>query len=90
MEGKFGYDHNRSIEVHEYDGEMVYLRSYGSQAEAARHNNCDRSTINKAIITKNKTRQGRYYRKSPYTVYDVPKEYQGIGFLIAHVEIYKP
>lgn len=67
-DGKFGYNHNRSIEVHQFDGAWNYVRSYGSQSEAARENGCSVSTINMAIKNKTKSRSGFYY-KPHYQLY---------------------
>jgi len=61
--GKFGYNHNRSIEVHKFDENGVFIKSYGSQSEAARDNNCCVSAINSAIKNKNKSRYGFYYSR---------------------------
>lgn len=59
--GKFGFDHNRSISVYEFDSNKYLVGVYGSQSEAARKNNCHISTINYAVKNKNKTRKGFYY-----------------------------
>lgn len=62
MKNKTGYLHNRSIEVHQYDKNMKYIRSFGSQSEASREQDCHVSTINLAIKNKTLTRNGYYYK----------------------------
>ena len=69
-EGQFGYDHNRSIEVHEYNSETgKYIRSFGSMSEASRHYGYHVSTISVAIRNGNKCRNKRYYSKTHVELY---------------------
>jgi hypothetical protein len=57
MEGKFGYDHNRSIEVHVFDFETrKHITNYGSMSEAGRELGLCVSTISKAIKAGSKCR----------------------------------
>lgn len=59
--GKFGYDHNRSLEVHEYDKNTgEYIQSFGSMSEASRKYDYDVSTIRMACDNY-PTRKGFYY-----------------------------
>lgn len=62
FKGSFGYDHNRSIEIHEYDSDGSYLESYGSISEVARRRGCAIATIHSACDN-NKTRKGFFYSK---------------------------
>ena len=62
-EGRFGYEHNRSIEVHEYDANTgEYIQSFGSLSEASRHYNYNISTI-RMSCDNYPTKKGFYYSK---------------------------
>lgn len=65
MRGKFGYDHNRSIEVSKFNGKTrCYIKSFGSISEAARDVGSSVSTIHSAIENKTITRKGYFYIKT--------------------------
>ena len=71
--GKFGYEHNRSKEVHQYCNKTLrYLMSFGSCHEVARKMNCTHAKILLAVRRKTKTRDGYLYsiNKSNYFHYD--------------------
>lgn len=62
--GKFGYDHNRSKEVHMYNGgTLEYIRSFGSLSEASRNMNIAISTVSTAAALGVRTRKDVYFSK---------------------------
>ncbi len=62
--GKFGYDHCRSIEIHQYCGETLkYLISFASRCETERKMGYGINNLHWAIKHKNKTKDGYYYSK---------------------------
>ena len=56
--GLFGYNNHCSKETHQYSKDLVFIKSYGSQKEAARELSINHQTINACINGRQKTSGG--------------------------------